>query len=59
MTHFRENPVVNAQKLDDTEDTPLEENLQVITVRVVHQHPRRIAITDKDVPLALPSRLKK
>jgi hypothetical protein len=56
-----ENPVMNAQKLDDAEDRKpaLEENLWVITVCVVHQHPRRIAIIDEDVPLALPSRLKK
>jgi hypothetical protein len=32
-----ENTVVNAQKLDDTEDIPLGRNLRVITVRVVHQ----------------------
>jgi hypothetical protein len=38
---------------------PLEESLWVITVRIIHQHTRRIAITNEDVPLALPSRLKK
>lgn len=52
--------VVNAQKLDDTEETPpLEKNLQVIKVHVEHQHPLHIPITRGDVPLALHSWLRK
>jgi hypothetical protein len=40
-----ENPVLNTQKLSDTEDP--EENLQVITMRVVQRHPRRIVTLTK------------
>ena len=38
---------------------PLDESLLLFTVRVVHQHPRRIPVIDEDVLLALLSRLKK
>lgn len=48
---------MNAQKLDDTEDT-LERNLRVITVRDVPQHPRRIAIIDEDYHWRYPHGLK-
>ena len=49
--HARE-PVVNTQKLGDTED-PLEENLRVITMCVVQRHPRRIVTLTKTYPHGL------